>query len=407
MAFITNELNIKSSKSSNYPIYSSTITIEGCEYEAKKVIANNDFIKNKKVLWNKEHTQAFGDIETIKAIARSKGMNESEVKEVNINEIEIMQGINLNLDVFFSEEMYRLVAKIAFEWYCAQNKVQHKYEGFHEIINYIVEGIGENIVSIVDDIDINDKFNEYCNYGSHCLLGYETKDGEVNVFVDMFGLIVYNVKVCEHIPSFCKNNCLLQKLNLDSTRNSICLNNYNDLKADINNSILGRDESFPIQIVNGVKICVAKPSKDLTGHIFYLSLLSNLDKRFCKKPSYTEEIIDILKKNIINLLQGSVLHKMSLKRFVIERIDFNSPVILNKNSSDKESIFNYYILFMLGNKNIKEVNNDVLMKIVLDNFGKYEINVDEEVSEKMKYTILKDENYSSIIMDGAKKILEW
>ena len=80
--------------------------------------------------------------------------------------------------------------------------------------------MAKEITSLVYcDIDINEKFNAYCNNGSHCLVGYISNNGEINVFVDLFGIIIYNVKVCNNIPKFCPNNCLLQKLNLDATSN--------------------------------------------------------------------------------------------------------------------------------------------------------------------------------------------
>lgn len=341
LVFLTNELNIKSSKSKYYPDYSATIEIEGTKYEAKKLQADDDFIKNHKVLWNKNHTQAFGDIETIRAIARSYGKNESEVKETNINDIELVKMVKVDLDVFFSLEMYRQVAKIAFEWYCAQNRVSGKYEDFDEIINYIVDGIGKNIVSIVADIDINEKFHDYCNSGSHCLVGYISNEGEINVFVDLFGLIIYNVKVCNHIPEFCHNNCLLQKLNLDTTRQSLCLHDYNDLLKDMMNGISGVDERLPQTIINGINVRVPVVSKDVSGNLFFMKLLDNLSKGFLGEYSYTKEITYRLIKNIEELLQASLLHKRALKRFVAEKIDFSKKIVLNPNGKDKKSIFIY------------------------------------------------------------------
>ena len=398
LSFLTNELDIKSSKSKSYPDYSAIIEIEG---------SNDDFITKNKVLWNKEHTQAIGDIETIKAIAKSYQIDESKVKIVDINNIEIIKTIKFDTGVFFSLEMYRQVAKIAFEWYCAQNKVTEKHECFNEIIKYIVEGVGENIVSIVADKDINNKFNNYCNNGSHCLVGYKTKEGEINVFVDMFGLIIYNVKICDDIPEFCDKNCLLQKLNLDATRNNLCLNDYNDLVEDMLNSCTGVDDTLPKVSFNGLSICVATKSKDVSGNLFYMDLLNNLCNGFLKEDSYTEEIIDRLINNTQKLLQGSLVHKRALKRFISEKIDFKSDIVLNPNGNDKKGIFIYYLLFVLGKENPDEMNEEVLEKIICKKFGNKEIIITEKLHEEMKNLILEEVNYSSIIMAGARKVLEW
>lgn len=406
LAFLTNELDIKSSKSNSYPDYSATIEIQGSKYEAKRLKANDDFIKKHKILWNKEHTQAFGDIETIKAIAKSNGLNESEVKVIDINDIEIIKTVKFEPEVFFSIEMYRQVAKIAFEWYCAQNKISQKYEGFSEIINYIVDGVGENIVSIVADIDINNKFNNYCNSGSHCLVGYVSNNGEINVFVDIFGLIIYNVKICNHIPEFCSNNCLLQKLNLDTTRQHLCLHDYNDLCNDMISAFSGIDSKFPQPSMNGIRFCVPTISKDVSGNFFFVSLLDNLNKGFLKEYSYTKEITDRLIDNIQKLLQASLLHQRALKRFISEKIDFSKDIVINPNAKDKKSMFMYYFLFILGKENPDEMSKEVLEKIINKNFHHNEIIITEKLHEQIKRLILEDENYSSIIKLGAQKVLD-
>ena len=407
LAFLMNKLDIKSSKSKSYPNYNATIEIEGSKYEAKKLKSSDDFIKGRKVIWNKEHTQVFGNIDTIKAIAKSYGSDEASVKIIDVNNIEFIKTIGFELEVFFSLEMYRLVAKIAFEWYCAQNKVHHKYEGFSEIINYIVDGVGENIVSIVSDAEINNKFNDYCNSGSHCLVGYISNKGDVNVFVDIFGLIIYNVKICNHIPAFCSNNCLLQKLNLDTTRQHLCLHDYNDLHSDMISSFSGYDSRFPQPIINGVRVCVPTMSKDVSGNLFFIGLLNNIGKGFSKEYSYTKEITDRLIDNIQKLLQASILHKRALKRFISDNIDFSKEIVINPNGKDKKSIFIYYFLLILGKENPDKMDNKILKKIILDKFDKYEFVITEEVYEQLKNTILQEENYSSIILLGAKKVLSW
>lgn len=407
LAFLTNELDIKSSKSKFYPDYSATIVVGKSKYEAKKLKSNDDFIKKNKVLWNKEHTQAIGDIETIRAIAKSNGVDESKVDIVDINNIEIIKTIKFETEVFFSLEMYRQVAKIAFEWYCAQNKVTQKHECFNEIINYIVDGVGENIVSIVSDTDVNNKFNDYCNNGSHCLVGYITKEGDISVFVDIFGLIIYNVKICNGIPEFCDKNCLLQKLNLDTTRVSLCLHDYNDLKSDMINSFTGIDNRFSEVNINGISINVPTMSKDVSGNLFYMNLLNNLREGFFYEYSYTQEILDRLISNTQKLLQGSLLHKRALKRFVLEKINFTNEIVLNPNGNDKKSIFMYYFLFILGKENSDKMNEEVIEKIICRRFGNKQIIITEKLHEEMKNLILKDKNYSSIIKLGAQKVLDW
>lgn len=402
LAFITNVLNIKSSNSKGYAEYSCIVQLGDNNYEVKRLRSKEDIFN--KVLWDKERNKAIGNIDTIRKIAESKG--NVEVNEIDINNTELVEKVKIDIEIFFSLEMYRQVAKIAFEWYCARNNVQGKHEDFDEIIKYIVDGEGDNIVNIVADTEVNEKFEKYCNNGSHCLIGYISKTKEVRVFVNLFGLIIYDVKVCNHIPEFCHNNCLLQKLNLDSTRKSLCLKDYNGLMDDIVELINSKEEVMPKVSVNGVRICTPKFKKDLSSNFFYMELLNNLQKGFKKENEATEEIVDRLINNIKELLKGSLINKKVLKRFVDEKIDFSKDLRLNPNGSEKKSIFLFYILFLIGDKNIEYLNDKILKIIISEKFGNNHIVLTDEKCEEIRNQMLK-EDYSNIIKKGAKKVKNW
>lgn len=44
------------------------------------------------------------------------------------------------------------------------------------------------------------------------MFAYIDKQGGISVLVDIFGVAIYDIKVCRHIPKFCENNYILQKL---------------------------------------------------------------------------------------------------------------------------------------------------------------------------------------------------
>ena len=46
----------------------------------------------------------------------------------------------------FSMAMYRMVAKIGFEWYCAKNKVMSKIDDFTPIIDFITRSNGKSSI---------------------------------------------------------------------------------------------------------------------------------------------------------------------------------------------------------------------------------------------------------------------
>lgn len=58
LSFITNELDIKSSKSAGYPAYHTTVTIEGNDYEAK-IRSDRDLLGNR-VLTSSDKQYKFG-----------------------------------------------------------------------------------------------------------------------------------------------------------------------------------------------------------------------------------------------------------------------------------------------------------------------------------------------------------
>ena len=211
------------------------------------MIKKHDFL-NRKILWNEEKKAAFGPYEKVKKIAQSKNGKEKDVKQVDINMQIIASHISLNVDVFFGEAMHRQVAKIAYEWYCLKNKVEDRYHDFSDIIDYILNGNNNQVVKMVTDETLLAQFQDFCNNGSHCIMAYLDYEDGISVLVDMFGVAVYDVKVCRHIPDFCKYNCALQKINIDGTGNRenecLCVHDYNDLVLDM---LVGtkENEEFP------------------------------------------------------------------------------------------------------------------------------------------------------------------
>jgi hypothetical protein len=68
--------------------------------------------------------------------------------------------------------MYRMMAKIVFEWYCLQNDIRGKVEALEPIIKFITNGIGDDIVTIVGNEELISTIKDTTNFGSHTLLSY-------------------------------------------------------------------------------------------------------------------------------------------------------------------------------------------------------------------------------------------
>ena len=80
--------------------------------------------------------------------------DESKVQSLDVNAIEIQKRVSINNGIFFDISMYRMLSKIAFEWYCAKNDVSDYCSEFSRIIEFITNGNGTNPVSIIQEEEI-------------------------------------------------------------------------------------------------------------------------------------------------------------------------------------------------------------------------------------------------------------
>lgn len=408
LAFLTNTLNIKSSKSKHYSAYPADYKIEGIKYRAKKIIRDNDFV-NGKVLWDSSHTFGFGSPDLIEKIAKSKHEADIVLADVDLNDKEIEKHVNVNLDIFFNIAMFRQVAKIAFEWYCLKNSVDDFNAIFNEIITFILDGANNNIVTMVTDKNVLEKFSGFCDNGSHALFGYIDKDGGISVIVDMFGVALYNVKVCNTIPPFCKNNCLLQKINVDGSGNrdfeALCLGDYNDIISDMLNKATNIENLSSVN-VQGITIQPQMADEKAVFNLFILNLIDEIGKGIEGTKEVTPEVFDFVCHQIEMLLQCSVLHKRGINRFIEENIT-TKDIVLNPQGTDKKSVFLYYILFIIGVSENQLITKEIFEEIYLKTFGIKDCVITDEKMNSMLLEMLSDLNYSEYIKLGAQKIQTW
>ena len=169
-----------------------------------------------------------------------------------------------------------------------------------------------------------DKFSEFCHDGSHAMLAYIDNQGGISVLVDIFGVAVYDIKVCSHIPTFCKNNCILQKINIDGSgnreRECLCVHDYNDIVPDMINGMSESDE-FTAQEIDGLQCHVMMPQNQHTDYnLFILDILQILDKGVEGIHGGNQNVVAFVLNQLQDLLNKDVIHKRGLKRFVEENI---------------------------------------------------------------------------------------
>jgi hypothetical protein len=400
LAFLTNSLDIKSSKSSSYPKYEATYNIAGLDYRAK-LSSETQLFKGRK-LRSKDGNHLMGLLSDIENIAKDP----NKVEQIDINRLEIEEKIQINTSIFYSQEMFRMVSKIAYEWYCLKNDINDKYDDFTDIINFITLGIGQP-VSIIEDADIINYFKPNTIFASHCIIGYLSQDKNVYVLVSLFGAALYKVEVCKFNPQLCKNNCMLQEFAINCERKEIIYGDPVSLLHDIQNSFI------PGGIINGVTVMIPiDPSDTSLQRKFFLSEVYRLMEsgQVVETREPTKNSIGIIINNINYLMNQSIIHKKALKRFAKEHIlDSMEPIILNPEGTKNKNAFMFFIVYLIG-KYLESINDiEQINQLIEEHLGKQnkEYAVNDDFSVKLKERILEDEDYSAVLSQGARLIMNW
>ncbi len=397
LAVITNALNVKSSKGKSYAKYSTEITIDGITYNTK-ISSESELFHGGKILKSKDGKHFLGPMDKL---AQFKSAKIENVSTPNINEIGIEKRITVDLSVFFSDSMYRLMTKIAFEWYCLCNDIQNKCGELGQIIEFITNGTGDNPVKIIDS-GKKQIFNPLiADKGNHTLISYVPEDGSLNVLICLFGIALYNVKLSENVPENCKYQINYTSINLDGKKTEFRAATVEELCLEVSKQMI------PMNAIGDLKIIAPRNMNDNTiaAKMFYMAsdwLQNGLDFDADEK-----EICKNLKRNIDYVLNMSSFTWHGLKRFVKEYEQvIDEGLKLNEKAVVTKTLFLFYSLFMIGEANgeinsFEELNNQIVKR-----FGKREIGLSFENCKKMQEEMLAHKDYSEIIKRGAKIVLE-
>lgn len=100
--------------------------------------------------------------------------------------------------IFGSEEMFRTVSKIAYEWHCYKNNIDSCHEKYKDIIDYIVDGKESSIckVELVDDAFIYNAIGDVMlEIGTNAIYEYVDNKGQCVVVFFLWNVIAYKVIV--------------------------------------------------------------------------------------------------------------------------------------------------------------------------------------------------------------------
>ena len=171
-----------------------------------------------------------------------------------------------------------MLSKIAYEWYCSKNNISGYYNEFEDIVKFITTGTGANPVSIIQEMEIYKMIDVEVNLGSHVLLAFEKNNGEIDVIISLFGLLIYRVIVTKNKPNDCSNNFLYTELRTDSSRRELIHHSLDEVQQKFFD-ILAPKKFVSAGIVNGVSIMIPKKIEPIPNAELY-PILFNLIKYF-------------------------------------------------------------------------------------------------------------------------------
>lgn len=150
---------------------------------------------------------------------------------------------------------------------------------------------------------------------------------------------------------------------------------------------------------------------DVMLYTFLLNIVKCFDSIQNETTVPNNTINLILRNQIMQIMQASLVHKKSIKRFVNEYFrEGHQPIVINPVTSNKKDTFLFYILMVIGNSGIETIDDRKLQQIVKSALGigaNSEIIIDDTLENKLKIEILETPHYSEILEHGAEIIKNW
>ncbi|PFP64486.1 hypothetical protein COK00_15300 [Bacillus cereus] len=331
-----------------------------------------------------------GPLNTIEKIAQK--IDNAKITELDINTIEIETKFRLEPEVFFNKKTKKLLAKIAYEWYCRHNGIDEFYSEFKNITDYICNEntIVDDLVTYIKDPEVYSFVDNNCESGSHMLFLYTDSKNAVRVVISFFGICIYNVKLFDIVSNKFKENFLYQEFQVTSKKITVEREDVNDL----------------------IKLFFLPQTQENVDKIKIVPHLLQLQKLMIEYvhlyPEYDNELIDIVTDRYIGLFNVEIIHIRGLKRFVKDLFkDKNKVTQLNPNGGDSSRSLMYYCLFLLGIQEEEHVDISLLNRQLSEriNISNNESNLFKSQLKQMHKQIIETEGYIELLNKGANKVL--
>ncbi|MBQ7969312.1 MAG: hypothetical protein IJ292_05775 [Clostridia bacterium] len=176
------ELNIGEYKFDNVSISDHTSILGS----SKRIFPTTDKNGNKVLVANPE------------TLLKQKGFSADKLNILDASEVSIIARSNIHT-LFCSNEMLHTVAKIAYEWHCFINDIEHFDETqYQDIVSYILNPDStDHFVEIVLSPQTWGLMDHISRTGSHMLFEYCDIDGNTYVIYGFWGIIIYKIRICK------------------------------------------------------------------------------------------------------------------------------------------------------------------------------------------------------------------
>lgn len=395
-------------RENKYPEYDTELEINDSKF-LKKGNSGTQFYNG--ILSSKDKKTKLGPLETIRKIADSeikKGKQIEKIDVIDLNTTLVEYKHNLSLNAFFSRSSKRLIAKMAYEWFCYKYNIEKFNDDFSKIVNYICEddwSNEEDLVSFIKDEHLYNLFEANTMHGSHTLLAYENESGTVNVLVSFFGICLYNVKILDAPTANYNENCFLQEFQITSKKVNLNKQNIKTFNEFLKNAFeqrfvpeLGRVVYYPKDEV--------RDTVNWKAVMLYESIMKIIDTVILQKD-FDEELTELVKNNYEKIMNEYIVHLRSLKRFVKNHLANDEDIEFNPHGTNVENIIKYYIVYKVGKSEIAEIDDSSFYNILSEDiYSNDEIIVNEEYGKKIWDEVLSDTKHQEILKIGAKKIMD-
>lgn len=399
LSVLRNKLNIKN-KGNKFPPYPCKLEIGGKVFIKNKLHSDSDPI-GRSTLKSDDETTLF------KPICDSEDNIDIYEDIYDLKTLTINKIITINLSIFKSESMFRMVAKIAYEWFCKINDIMHMNTSFSDVINFIITGQSDkNIVTPITNKTFIDQISSLIGKGSHLLTYYTTSDNELKAIVSIFGVSFYKVNLTDNLINLDNTYKIVsQEFDLSKTHKPITYKSINDLENIYwDNFIFINSVNFFIPYCVSPDMDTSYSNKILLTHLVYkyLSTQNNND--------YNDtDFFNSLKPRLEYLLSTIFINKPELKRFSKEYGGSNFTNI-NWDNPDSNFWLRFYILYLIGKSDSISINEDSLYEILYNKLpldSNNNILISNELSQEWKSIITSDCNHLEVILKGFEKINNW